>query len=191
MLQSPGLFLTGINISESLFRETMLPEMRAHQKNPFLFVYLDSHLIEPYEFKISDLHFPHFGGVWSNLISEFAKIMGLKKSRSLEFEKIKDKNIKNLLRIKSKNKIDKKPSLNKSRPKVMPQNTLFKLHDFFRKMIETNFLKPIDDIEPTTLSSREQIEKLFLGTTQDIDWPFVKTVITSQLFFFFIENDFY
>lgn len=124
-LESPLLFCYGIKMAEVDFEERVLKKIKNNQKNQILFVYLDSQLIVPYEIKETDVWLPQFGGAWHKFLNEFGKYHAFKKSRSIDLEKIKVKGKLDFLKFKFLKKIEKKPIVNKSRPKTLPDGLYY------------------------------------------------------------------
>lgn len=116
-LESPLLFCYGIKMDDSIFEEKVFKSMQHNQTNQILFVYLDSFKVIPYEFKESDIWLPQFNDAWHQYLNQFSKLHGLKKSRSVELEKIKIKGKQDFLKFKFLKKIEKKATINKARPK--------------------------------------------------------------------------
>lgn len=106
-------------MEERDFEDRVLRSMKNNQSNQILFVYLDSHRLMPYELKDTDLWLPQLDGAWHQFMNDYGKLHGLKKSRTIEMEKIKVKGKPDFIKLKFAKKIDKKLTINKSRPKTI------------------------------------------------------------------------
>lgn len=112
-------------MTEENFVQKVFPALKANQKNQILFVYIDSSFIELYEAKVEDIPLPQFANAWTLFLTEYSKYHGLKKSRVIDIEKTKAKgDKKELMRFRFKPKPDKKPTINKSRPKDVGRQLL-------------------------------------------------------------------
>ena len=126
MLESPVPFFTGVKVAEADFQSKILPTMKGNQGNKVLLIYLDSNSLIPYEFKPEDFDLPHFNGAFQKFMSDYGKYHGLKKSRFIEVEK-KKVGKKEVHKLKMRAKAEKKVSVNKSKPKVVPLDILYSM----------------------------------------------------------------
>lgn len=119
------LFCYGVKMEENDFEDRVLKSMKNNQSNQILFVYLDSHRLVPYEFKDTDLWLPQLQGSWHNFMTDYGKLHGLKKSRTVEIERIKVKGKSDFIKLKFAKKIDKKLTVNKTRPKTILESQFY------------------------------------------------------------------
>jgi hypothetical protein len=119
-------------MDDAVFEEKVFKSMQSNQSNQILFVYLDSHKIVPYEFKESDIWLPQFNGAWHHYLNEYSKLHGLKKSRTVELEKIKVKGKQDFLKFKFLKKIEKKATLNKGKPKQISESLHYGTFELLR-----------------------------------------------------------
>lgn len=112
-------------MSEKDFEERVMKKMLHNQNNQILFVYLDSQLLVPYEIKETDIWLPQFNGSWHKFLNDYGKYHAYKKSRSIDIEKIKVKGKQDFLKFKFLKKVEKKPLINKSRPKTIPDGLYY------------------------------------------------------------------
>ena len=126
MLESVVPFVCGVKISEQDFKTKIMPQLQSSQKNQVVFMYLDSHLVEPYQFDPSELPLPLLGGVWPNWLNDASKLHHVKKSRTIDIEKYKSPEKKELMRFKLRSKPDKKPSISKPKIKTVPFDTEYR-----------------------------------------------------------------
>lgn len=191
MLESPLPFVCGVKIREADFSERVLPSMLKNQTNALIVLNLDSQLVELHGFKVEDLKLPQLGGAWGFYVNEYAKYHGLKSSRSLTLEKSKTKTKKEFYQLKSK-KPDKKPTTNKSKPKVVLEEVKLGILGFFRRLVLENILNPLQRMDKQRVANlkREQLAQAFVDSTDPDDGDFILRVLQSQLFSYYLENDY-
>lgn len=191
MLESPLPFVCGVKIREIDFAERILPAMLKNQNNVLIVLNLDSQLVELHGFKVEDIKLPQLGGAWGFFINEYAKYHGLKSSRSITLEKTKTKTKKEFYQLKSK-KPDKKTTPNKSKPKVVSEEVKLGILGFFRRLVMENILNPLQRMNKQQVMSlkRDQLTQVFVDSTDPDDADFVLRVLQSQLFSYYLENDY-
>jgi hypothetical protein len=191
MLESPLPFVCGVKIRETDFAQRILPSMLKNQTNALVVLNLDSQLVELHGFKVEDIKLPQFGGAWSFFMNEYAKYHSLKTSRSIILEKTKSKTKKEFYVLKSK-KPEKKTTPNKSKPKTIPEEVKLGILGFFKRVVMENLLNPLQRM------NRKQVLMLKLGklaatfaeATDPDDADFIIRVLQSQLFSYYLENDY-
>lgn len=191
MLESPLPFVCGVKIREEDFAQKILPAMLKNQTNALLVLNLDSQLIELHGFKVEDIKLPQFSGAWGFFVNEYSKYHNLKCSRNILLEKTKSKTKKEFYQLKSK-KTDKKPTPNKSKPKVIPEEAKLGILGFFKRVMLENVLNPLQRMNKAQVMSmkREQLAQAFVESTDPDDADFIIRVLQSQLFSYYLENDY-
>ena len=139
MLESPVPFICGVKMNDDTFNQKVLPALRSNQKNQILFVYIDTHHTDLHEINSADIVLPQLSNSWTILINEYSKYHGLKKSRCIEIDKLKVKSPKReILVFKYKTKADKKPTMNKSRPKDLSRSILYSRYMITQTTIDSS-----------------------------------------------------